>query len=146
MIGYEFIGSSTASMFVDTNVFVYSQDRADPQKRKTAMELLQQLSSQGSLVISTQVLQEFACVAVKKLKLNIPETNTLIDELAKLPMLAIDPSTIKDAVTIHFAHSLSFFDSLILATAIRHGCSCVYSEDMADGQTIRGVRVINPFL
>jgi predicted nucleic acid-binding protein len=57
----------------------------------------------------------------------------------------IDIATIKDAVTIHFTNKLSFFDSLIIATAARHGCLCVYSEDMANGQKIRGVTVINPF-
>jgi len=145
MAEYERISAAALDAFVDTNVFVYSQDRSDPQKRKTAMELLQRLSSEGRLVISAQVLQEFACVAVRKLGLKIPEINILIDDLAKLTVCPIDPTTIKNAVAIHFTQGLSFFDSQILATAIRHGCSCLYSEDMADGQTIQGVKIINPF-
>ena len=134
-----------ADAFVDTNVFVYAQDTSDPIKRGKALELLKTLSVEGRLVISTQVLQEFASVATRKLNLRLPATNALLDELAKLPVCVIDTVTIKDAVTIHFANKLSFFDSLIIATAARHGCSHVYSEDMANGQTIRGVTIINPF-
>jgi len=134
-----------ADAFVDTNVFVYAQDASVPHKRAKALELLKTLSAEGKLCISTQVLQEFANVAVRKLGLNLPETNVLLDELAKLRVLPIDMAVIKDAVSIHFSNKLSFFDSLIISTAARHGCSCVYSEDMADGQTIRGVTIINPF-
>jgi len=145
MAAGEGISLHAQTSFVDTNVFVYAQDKSNPEKRATAMQLLKRLSADGSLVISTQVLQEFANVAVRKLGLHLPETNALLDELAKLPVLSIDLATIKDAATIHFAHQLSFFDSLIISTAARHGCSCVYSEDMADGQTIKGVTVVNPF-
>jgi len=145
MTAHDISGVSYADAFVDTNVFVYAQDASAPRKRAQALELLKKLSLEGRLVISTQVLQEFACVAVRKLKLSLPATNALLDELAKLPVCTIDIVVIKDAVTIHFANKLSFFDSLIIATAARHGCSYVYSEDMADGQTIRGVTIINPF-
>jgi len=137
--------ASSADSFVDTNVFVYAQDSADQQKRARALELLKMLSAERRLVISTQVMQEFASVAVRKLKLPLPATNALLDELSKLPVCTIDIVTIKDALTIHFANKFSFFDSLIVATAARYGCSYLYSEDMADGQTIRGVTIINPF-
>ena len=145
MVVHKGTNPNTAASFVDTNVFVYAQDRSNPEKRAVALQLLKRLSTEGSLVISTQVLQEFANVAVRKLGLHLPQTNALLDELAKLPVLPIDLAIIKDAVTIHFAHQLSFFDSLIVSTAAQYDCSCVYSEDMADGQTIRGVTIINPF-
>ena len=135
----------TSRAFVDTNVFVYAQDASNPKKREAALQLLKRLSAEEDLAISTQVLQEFANCALKKLGLGLPETNALLDELAKLTVLSIDLSTIKDAVTIHFTHQLSFFDSLVVSTAARNRCSFLYSEDMADGQTIRGVTIINPF-
>ena len=136
---------SHTDSFVDTNVFVYAQDSSDPQKRAAALKLLSTLSKEGRIAISTQVLQEFASVAIRKLELSLPETNTLLDELGKLPVFSIDVAVIKDAVTIHFAHKLSFFDSLIIATAAQNGCSYVYSEDMAEGHTVRNVTIINPF-
>jgi len=145
MAGREASAQTNAHAFVDTNVFVYAQDAFNLEKRAQALELLKMLSSENRLVISTQVLQEFASVAIKKLGLRLPEINALLDELAKLPVKNVDPSIIRNAVTIHFMHKLSFFDSLIIATAAGHDCSIVYSEDMADGQTIQGVTVVNPF-
>jgi len=132
--------------FVDTNIFVYAQDASNPQKQSRALELIRELSSQGRLLISTQVLQEFANVAVRKLGLLLPQTNALIDELAKLPVCTINPQIIKDAVMLFFANKLAFFDSLIVATASHNNCSLLYSEDMADGQVISGVSIMNPFV
>lgn len=39
----------------------------------------------------------------------------------------------------------SFWDSLILSAAVSAGCSVLYSEDLNDGQTVRGVTIHNPF-
>jgi len=137
--------ASEGLAFVDTNVFVYAQDSSNPDKRTRALDLIKSLSSEGRIVISTQVLQEYANVAVRKLGLLLPQTNALIDELAKLPVCPIDSLIIKDAVALFFTHKLSFFDSLIIATAARNNCAYLYSEDMADGQTINGVTIVNPF-
>jgi predicted nucleic acid-binding protein len=146
MTGPRANGTAVGDVFVDTNIFVYAQDKADTVKQAKALELIRDLAEDGRIVISTQVLQEFASVAVRKLGLLLPQTNALLDELAKLPTCNIDAGTIKDAVVIHFANRLSFFDSLTIATAVKNGCTYVYSEDLADGQTIRGVTIVNPFV
>jgi predicted nucleic acid-binding protein len=39
----------------------------------------------------------------------------------------------------------SFYDSLILAAAIRGGCDVLYSDDLQDGQGVRGMKIINPY-
>ena len=57
-------------------------------------------------------------------------------------------STVNDVlatIDISDASQLSFWDSLILASAKACGCTTVYSEDLNDGQTINGVKVVNPF-
>ena len=40
---------------------------------------------------------------------------------------------------------VSFWDSLIVAAAEQANCSVLFTEDLNDGQSIRGVRVVNPF-
>lgn len=42
-------------------------------------------------------------------------------------------------------HQLSIWDAMILEAARLAGCSEVWTEDLASGSTIRGVKVINPF-
>ena len=86
----------------------------------------------SGLVVVTHITR--TCNMVNSVLL--PQTNALIDELAKL---------IKDAVALFLTYRLSFFDSLIIATATRNNCAYLYSEDMADGQTINGVTIVNPF-
>ena len=50
------------SSFADTNIFAYAQDLRVPDKRETAIELLEQVSDAGNLVVSTQVVNEFCAV------------------------------------------------------------------------------------
>jgi predicted nucleic acid-binding protein len=43
-------------------------------------------------------------------------------------------------------HRLSFYDALIVASAIEAGCDVLYSDDMQHGRTIGGLAIVNPFL
>ena len=50
------------------------------------------------------------------------------------------------AVRISSRYEYSYYDSLILASAERHGCRVVLTEDMQSGQILdSGVRIWNPF-
>jgi predicted nucleic acid-binding protein len=49
------------------------------------------------------------------------------------------------ASKIRGRHSFSFWDSLIVASAILAGVDVLYSEDMQDGFEIENVRIVNPF-
>ena len=42
-------------------------------------------------------------------------------------------------------HRLSFWDALIVAAALKGGASTILTEDMNAGQTISGVRILDPF-
>ncbi|MGO9545241.1 MAG: hypothetical protein ACLPPF_10650 [Rhodomicrobium sp.] len=50
------------------------------------------------------------------------------------------------ALDIKQRHRLSYRDSAIVAAALALGCREVYTEDMQDGLTIDGLRLINPFI
>jgi predicted nucleic acid-binding protein len=52
----------------------------------------------------------------------------------------------QDALEIMDSTQYGFYDSLILASAVRGGCTILYSEDFQDGQMINGVKVVNPFI
>ena len=61
-------GSAMRS-FLDTNVLVYADAGDEPVKQTAAIALISRLRREGTGVISTQVLQEFANVALRKLRL-----------------------------------------------------------------------------
>ena len=50
-----------------------------------------------------------------------------------------------DAIRAVRVHRLAFWDAMLWATARRAGVRFLVSEDFQDGQTIEGVRVVNPF-
>lgn len=135
-------------IFLDTNVLIYWVDagpRADQVER-----LLQ-----GDVVISVQVLNEFANVLRKKRMLPL----TAISELVETLLHACEVSDL--TVRIHQAalelagrYKLGIYDANILASAAEMGCAAVYSEDMQHGMSIKAPKSLgggalsikNPFL
>lgn len=59
---------------------------------------------------------------------------------------ARDASLLEDACGLQDRHALSFWDALVVAAAVRLGCSHLLSEDLQDGQSLDGVTVVNPFV
>ncbi len=142
------MSSMSGKSFVDSNIVVYSVDESPDErvKHQAAVRLL--TSEPDDLVISTQVLQEFYVAVTRKLSHPLDEERAAraIRGLAKLDVVGIDVPLVMAAVDTSRTAKLSLWDALIIEAARQAGCARVYSEDMSDGQEIRGVRVENPFL
>jgi predicted nucleic acid-binding protein len=133
--------------FVDSNIVVYSVDENPDErvKHETSMRLL--ASEPDDLVVSTQVLQEFYVAVTRKLAHPLDEERAAraLRGLAKLDVVVIDVPLVMAAVDTSRTAKLSLWDALIIEAARQARCVRVYSEDMSDGQEIRGVTVENPF-
>jgi len=134
--------------FVDTNVLVYCFDAGEPVKRKRALALLEDESSVGDLVLSTQVLQEFYVTVTRKLKrpLTASEAAAAVQELAKLPVVQIDLAMVLSSIADCQTYQLSLWDTLILRSALAANCERVLTEDLQHGFVFESLRVENPFL
>ncbi len=132
--------------FVDTNVLVYANDAADPDKRRIARETL--LSHASELVLSAQVLSELYVALVRPTGLGMPpaDARVIVDDLRRFPILPIDDEMVLDAIDLSTREHTSFWDGLILTAAQAGGCEIVLTEDLSHGTTVGGVRVENPFL
>ncbi len=132
--------------FVDTNILVYSASTGDA-RSAVAQSLLRELMLREALRTSTQVLQEFFAVATRKIKAPLTTQQALefLDIWSLCPVVLLDYPAIREAAKLSADRQLSFWDSLILVAARRSGAARIYTEDLQDGQTILGVRVINPF-
>ena len=139
--------SDSGRVFLDTNVLVYAFDASEPAKRAVALKVIDETTTRGTAVVSTQVLQEFYVIVTRKLDPALPEEEAeqAVRRLARLPCVLIDPELVLDAVGTSRKHKLSLWDSLILETAGRSGCSTVLTEDLQDGFETGGVRIRNPF-
>lgn len=130
-----------AKVFLDTNIIIYSLGPNSP-KATLATPLFAQHPT-----ISTQVLSETANVALKKLAMSLSETNKLLAMLeATCRVEIVTPATLQLALDIVGRYKFSWFDSLIVATALDAGCDILYTEDLQHGQQIEGkLTITNPF-
>ena len=132
--------------FVDTNVLVYAVDKTNPHKTSIAAEVLETRAVE--LVVSAQVLSEFYVVTTRRLAEPLGEeaAAAFVNDLERLPVVAIDFDVVRDGIQISREARLSYWDGLIVAAARQAGCDVVLTEDLSHDATIAGVRVENPFL
>ena len=132
-------------VFIDTNIVVYADDAAYPEKQAIAAALIGDAYRKGEAVISTQVMQEYYNAAVNKLKIDTAFAVERLRFFCKFEVVSATPQLVIAATDLHRLHSLSFWDALILQSAISSGCHTLYSEDMNNGEIVGGVKIINPF-
>jgi predicted nucleic acid-binding protein len=128
-------------IFIDTNIVIYSLGPASTKAHLAAPLFVDSPS------ISTQVLSETANVAFKRLALSLFEIRRLLTALAAMCRVEIISfPTIQIALDVQEKYCFSWFDSLIVASALEAGCDTLYSEDMQHNQEIDGrLQIVNPF-
>lgn len=131
--------------FIDTNLLVYAEASDEPAKQRAALNLLKQLHSQASGVLSTQVLQEYCNVALKKLRMTPQRVRERLDLYEQFEVIQVTPTVTRAGLDLHQTRSIAFYDALIVASAQVAGCSVLYSEDMNTGEKMGPVRIVNPF-
>jgi len=131
-------------VFIDSNIILYAYSRTEPSKREIANALI---FATSDALISTQVINEVTNILYKKFGLDSKEIEAVIDEIAEVfSIVNFTLETQKYAIHIKERYQLQYYDSLILATALEHGCGIVYSEDMQHNQLIEDrLRIVNPF-
>jgi predicted nucleic acid-binding protein len=135
-------------VFLDTNIIIYQFDKSNPEKCLIAQKLIEETLLLQTSVISTQVVQEFLNVALKKFStsINSKDVDMIINDLLE-PLCMHKPNInfYLKAISLHSKYSLSFYDALIIQAAIDLGCDILYSEDLQDNQIFDGLRIVNPF-
>ncbi len=133
-----------AHCFVDTNVWLYALIvNDDTQKHQIAAEIVQR----GNVVVSVQVINETCVNLLRKAHLSETQLYDLIVAFyAKYEVVASEAQVLLRASRLRAQYSLSFWDSLVVASAIESGCTMLYTEDMQDGMTVEGqLTIVNPF-
>jgi predicted nucleic acid-binding protein len=140
--------SAERRLFIDANVLLYLLSH-DSAKADAAEALLR--SDDARRIISTQTIGEFVSVARKKAGLDWAVIGFHVETLRMLcavEQVAHDDQT--QALAIAERFQLSWWDSQMIATAIRCGAEALVSEDLQHGQVIAGnaqsIRIENPFL
>jgi predicted nucleic acid-binding protein len=129
------------SAFFDTNILVYAQQTDGKGDRARSLFA-------GGGKLSVQVLNEFTAVSRGKQARDWREIAEAISDVLTVldPPLALTLDLHAAARALAEDHRLSFYDALIVASAIEAGCDILYTEDMQHGRAIGGLAIVNPFL
>ncbi|MGC9335301.1 MAG: PIN domain-containing protein [Anaerolineae bacterium] len=133
--------------FVDTNILIYAHDISAGEKHLRARELMLDLWESGEGCLSIQVLQEFYVNVTQKVAKPLP-TEAAAQIIADLSVWQVHrPGTaeILDAIRLQKRYQISFWDAMILASAIHLGCHVLWSEDLNPGQVYDQVEGKSPF-
>ena len=89
----------------------------EPDKRNIAIELVEQ--AQAQYVVSTQVLGEFANTMIGKFGCEIESVKVAVQDFkANFEIAIIQPDTIDKALRLIEKHSYSYWDSVIISSAL----------------------------
>ena len=140
----------TDKVFIDTNILVYAfldADNSDAHIKHTkASKLLQSLIDTCPIILSTQVLGEYYNALLKH-KITDKDIQDSIKELVRaVDVSSVSQSTVFIAFQIKSRYRYSYWDSLIIASALENSCNHLFSENLQNGQVIENTLTItNPF-
>jgi predicted nucleic acid-binding protein len=133
--------------FLDSNIWLYrlldDLDQETEKKRKIAISI----TRAENLIISTQVINELSANLIKKAKFNETQIKSLIRSLyTRCQVIEINRGILETASDLRGKYKISFWDGLIVSSALTANANILYSEDMQDGLVIsEQLTIINPF-
>lgn len=135
---------SDDQVFVDTNILVYAHDKDAGNKYRIAKEKVKSLWNRPLMPsISIQVLQEFYVNLIKK-RIRASDAREAVLSYLEWDVIDNDRFLFLEGIRIKEKWSISYWDALILAAAMRAKARELWSEDLSPGQHYDGVVVVNP--
>ena len=133
--------------FVDTNVLIYAHDISAGEKRARCRELIEGLWESELGCLSVQVLQEFYVnVTIKVSKpLSSEVAAQIVSDLSAWQVHTPGAQDVLEAIRVQHRYRMSFWDAMVVTSAIQLGCTTLWSEDLNPGQVYDRVKVATPF-
>jgi predicted nucleic acid-binding protein len=135
------------NIFFDTNVLVYAVDAGDPVRKEIAIDRFARAVKDDTVMLSTQVLQEFYNITTRKLKppLSAREAVGQLSQLCAFEVVGSSADSVLAASELAQKHRLQWWDALILEAAIRGNADVLVSQNGQHGQRFGKLVVENPF-
>jgi predicted nucleic acid-binding protein len=136
--------------FVDSNVWLYwliDDMRISAEERLRKRQLAANVLQQPNLVVSTQVVNEVCTNLIKKAAFNEEQIREVIQGFEQgCDVAVLTSDTLIQASELRSQYGFSFWDGLIVASALIYGASVLYSEDMHNGLVVsKQLKIVNPF-
>ena len=135
----------TDKIFIDSNVWCYLFIKDEHEKYRTAEKFIMETASSSIFVISYQVINEVTNKLIQK-KINPEIIKENVKYMYKLCTVQnFSNKIITAAFDLRERYSLSFWDSIIVSSALDSNCGILASEDMHNGLKINGMVITNIF-
>lgn len=139
---------SSKPYFLDSNIWLYvllyDQDAQDiNRKRERAISLTNGERS----VVSTQVINEVCVNLLRKAAFSENQIKELIQDFYdRCTVIELNLEILTVASDLRLRYGFSFWDGLIVASALYANLDVLYSEDMQDGLIVyEKMEIVNPF-
>lgn len=128
-----------------SNIFLYAFNSDGSKKQQTASNII--LQENANSFMSVQVINEVSNNMLKKLDFTNSEIREFIeDSYKRFFVINFSKDIFHKASEIRDNYKISYYDSLIVASALSVGCTILYSEDMQNRLIVDNqVTIINPF-
>ena len=131
--------------FVDTNVLLYAHGVKDEVKRAKAVDLLTRLFEHRNGMLSIQVLVEFYAAATRKAGMNGEQAEAIMRDFGQWTVHRPAYADLIQSIRLQRRHQLSWWDAMIVNSAIEAGAAFLWTEDLNDGQRFGSLTIRNPF-
>ena len=131
-------------VFLDTNIIIYLYSEDEDDKREAVYRFV----NKNCCITSIQTFNEASNVWLKKYNWEKDKIIKYLDGIEAVcdEILLIQKKTINEALSIRDRYDYSYYDCLVLSSALESNCKIILTEDMNDGQLIYNrLEIINPF-
>ncbi len=139
------IENETNHYFIDTNIWLYAFIEANNNEKMVKAKTI--IESTANIIINTQVINETCINLSKKAQFTERQIQRLIDSFyTNYIVVETTEGSLLKASELREIHSFSFWDSLIISSALASDASILLSEDMQNGMIVeQQLEIINPF-
>jgi predicted nucleic acid-binding protein len=133
--------------FVDSNIWIYAATQSEGETLDPRHGAARNLIADINPYISTQVINEVSINLIRKFKFSEAHIQTLVRSFyQKYTVCQLDEGILLRASTLRTSYRFSFWDSIIVSTALQHQCRVLYTEDMGDNLVVDDtLTIVNPF-
>jgi predicted nucleic acid-binding protein len=130
---------------LDSNILIYAELEPESEKGLRSIELILRSARDG--VIPAQVFGEFLRFTQRR----VPAAfDNAVRQVSVYEAAFLTPPTTVDvldtACAMARAHRMQLWDCVVCAASVEAAARVLLTEDMQDGRTIDGLRLINPFV
>ena len=132
----------TEKCFIDSNIWIYALTDDDPIKAMRASTMLSEIRQK---VISWQIINEVCVNLIRKKRDESFIVTTLNFMRESCEVIDFTVPLLEMASHLRSRNSISFWDSLVVATALVAECDALLSEDFQQGQRYGQMVIHNIF-